>query len=259
MVTSRVLLLFRVVTHKLIIMKITHRFQLIVICCAVFLSTVRKAAAQDTIVNKYGLWVLHTVTELNYTTLYAAGKKMVNLKQNIPRVLLDLRYAGTNNFMHEKLYPAISTTWLRKQAADSLFKIQQQLNKQGLGIKIFDAYRPYSVTEKMWEPVKDDRYAADPKKGSGHNRGIAVDLTLIDLQTGKELDMGTGFDNFTDSAHHAYTNLPVTVLQNRLLLKKVMEQFGFKALDTEWWHYSLPNSSNFELLDIDFKALQKNK
>jgi len=248
------------VTHKLLnVNKIIHRFQIIVICCTVFLLNTVKLAAQDTIVNKYGLWVLHSLSELNKTVQYDPAKKMIDIKKNIPGIILDLRYAGNNNFMHERLYPPVTTTWLRKQAADSLLKIQRQLKKAGLGIKIFDAYRPYSVTEKLWEPVKDDRYAADPKKGSGHNRGIAIDLTLVDLKTGKELDMGTGFDNFSDSAHHAYTNLPATVLQNRQLLKTTMEQFGFKALDTEWWHYSLPNAAHFELLDIDFTQLKKNK
>jgi D-alanyl-D-alanine dipeptidase len=124
--------------------------------------------------------------------------------------------------------------------------------QSGLGLKIFDAYRPYSVTEKMWEPVQDDRYAADPKKGSGHNRGVAVDLTIINLKNNEALDMGTGFDNFSDTAHHAFTNLPEDVLQNRLLLKNIMEQHGFKALDTEWWHYSLPNAKEFELMNISF-------
>lgn len=109
----------------------------------------------------------------------------------------------------------------------------------------------------MWELVKDDRYAADPKKGSGHNRGIAVDLTIIDLKTKEELAMGTGFDNFTDSAHHDFSALPVDVLQNRLLLKNTMEKYGFKALETEWWHYALPNSSEYELLDLSFDDLKK--
>ncbi len=182
---------------------------------------------------------------------------MVDLKTAIPSLVLDLRYAGINNFMKERLYPPITTTWLRKTAADSLIKVQKQLSAMGLGLKIFDAYRPYSVTEKMWEPVQDDRYAADPKKGSGHNRGIAVDLTIINLKNGRELNMGTGFDNFTDSAHHAFTNLPEEILQNRLLLKKIMETHGFKALDTEWWHYFLPDAANYELMDISFKELEK--
>ncbi|HMW27534.1 MAG TPA: M15 family metallopeptidase, partial [Ferruginibacter sp.] len=151
------------------------------------------------------------------------------------------------------------TTYLRKAAADSLLAVQKELNKNGWGLKIFDAYRPYSVTERMWEPVQDDRYAADPRKGSGHNRGIAVDLTIIDLSTKKEFDMGTGFDNFSDTAHHAFTQLPSAVLQNRQLLKKIMEDHGFKALDTEWWHYYLPNSRQYELLDIPFARLKKMK
>ena len=126
-----------------------------------------------------------------------------------------------------------------------------------LGLKIFDGYRPYSVTEKMWEPIKDDRYVADPKKGSGHNRGIAVDLTVINLKTKEELPMGTGFDNFSDTAHQTFKALPEQILQNRNLLKDAMEKYGFKSLETEWWHYSLPNAKYFEILDLGFKKLRK--
>ena len=238
--------------------KITHRFQLRLICSIVFLLTLHSIAAQDVLLNKYGLFIIGSVTQLQKTIIKNPAKQMVDIK-NIPVLVLDLRYATTNNFMKEKLYPAITTTYLRKPAADSLLKIQMQLKEMGLGLKIFDAYRPYSVTEKMWEPVQDDRYAADPKKGSGHNRGISVDLTLVNLTTADELDMGTGFDNFSDTAHHTFTSLPEDVLQNRLLLKKIMEQHGFKALDTEWWHYSLSNANDFELLNIDFKKLQPKK
>ena len=244
--------------------KIIHRFQLKQIYCIVFLLTSLGVAGQpvpklqeDTALNKYGLRVIHSLAELQKTTVKNPDNEMMDLKKYIPALVLELRYATTYNFMRQKLYPSLNTTWLRKPATDSLVKIQQQLKEMGLGLKIFDAYRPYSVTEKMWEPVKDDRYAADPKKGSGHNRGIAVDLTLINLKTKDELPMGTEFDNFSDSAHHAFTNLPEEVLQNRLFLKKIMEQHGFKALDTEWWHYSLTNAGGFELLDISFKDLEK--
>ena len=127
----------------------------------------------------------------------------------------------------------------------------------GIGLKIFDAYRPYSVTEKMWEPIKDERYVADPKKGSGHNRGIAVDLTLINLKTKVELPMGTGYDNFSDTAHSTFMALPVEILQNRNLLKNIMEKNGFKVLETEWWHYSFTDAKDFELMDISFKKLKK--
>lgn len=127
----------------------------------------------------------------------------------------------------------------------------------GLGLKIFDAYRPYAVTEKFWELVHDERYVANPANGSGHNRGTSLDLTIIYLENGQELNMGTGFDNFTDTAHHSFTNLPESILQNRMLLKSLMEQNGFKALETEWWHYSLPNSKQYELLNLSFKKLSR--
>jgi zinc D-Ala-D-Ala dipeptidase len=185
-------------------------------------------------------------------------KRMVELRSLIPQIIYDLRYAGTNNFMQRMMYPPNTTeTFLRLPAAIALSRVQKELNEKGLGLKIFDAYRPYSVTVKFWELVKDERYVANPAKGSGHNRGIAVDLTIIDLKDGEELNMGTGFDNFTDTAHHSFTHLPEKVLQNRLLLKSIMEKNGFKALETEWWHYYLVNGDRFELLDIDFKKLKK--
>lgn len=186
------------------------------------------------------------------------NKKMVELKSIMPGIVYDLRYAGTNNFMKRLMYPAGTMhTFLRLPAANALKKVQEYLNISGLGLKIYDAYRPYSVTVKFWELVKDERYVAHPKNGSGHNRGAAVDLTIISLKTGKELEMGTGFDNFSDTAHHAFSKLPAEVSQNRQLLKTVMEKNGFKAYNDEWWHYSWPEAAKFELLDIDFKKLAK--
>ncbi|MDP9230055.1 MAG: M15 family metallopeptidase [Bacteroidota bacterium] len=186
-------------------------------------------------------------------------KRMVNLVKIIPGIMLDLRYGTTNNFTRQKLYNQTKNTFLRKPVAEALLKVQQVLNIKGYGLKIFDAYRPYSVTVKMWEPIKDERYVANPAKGSGHNRGIAVDLTIINLKDASELNMGTGFDNFTDSAHLDFKKLSSTVLQNRKLLKETMEKNGFAALETEWWHYSFPGAVNYEVLNIDFKKLQKVK
>lgn len=187
-----------------------------------------------------------------------SSKNMVELKVLIPSIVYDLRYATTNNFMGRLMYPANTrNTFMRSPAALALQKIQAELSTKGLGLKIYDAYRPWSVTAKFWELVKDERYVANPSKGSGHNRGIAVDLTIIDLQSGKELDMGTGFDNFTDTAHHTFTKLSAEVLQNRSLLKSIMEKYGFKAFESEWWHYFLAEGSRFEILDIDFKKLKK--
>jgi D-alanyl-D-alanine dipeptidase len=239
-------------------MTVKIRFQLQFILFAVIsFSTSTSVLSQDTILNKYGLWVIKDVKTLGATTRLDSNKRMVDIKTYIPGVLVDLRYATANNFMHARLYPEIKTTYLRLAAVKALQLVQNELNKMGLALKIFDAYRPYSVTEKMWEPIKDDRYVADPSKGSGHNRGAAVDLTIVDLKTGNELNMGTGFDNFSDTAHQVFTSLPNEILQNRTLLKNTMEKNGFRSLDTEWWHYSLPNIKDFELLDIPFKKLKK--
>lgn len=201
------------------------------------------------------------ITVVKKTEIYSQqiihdpANQMLELKQLIPGIVYDLRYSGKNNFTRTKLYPSGELTFMRLQPAKALQRVQQELNKKGLGLKIFDAYRPYSITKQMWDLIKDERYVANPANGSGHNRGLSIDLTLIDLKTGKELDMGTDFDNFTDTAHHTFNNLPGRVLVNRILLKKSMEKYGFRSLTTEWWHYSWPNDRDYQVLDIDFASL----
>ncbi len=182
--------------------------------------------------------------------------RMIEIHQLSPTVVYELRYATTHNFTSRQLYKTGTNTYLRLPAAHAISRVQQALEAKGYGLKIFDAYRPYRVTKKMWDLIHDERYVADPSKGSGHNRGLAVDVTIIDLQTGKELNMGTGFDNFTDSAHQDFKNLPPDVLQNRELLKQTMKLYGFTPLETEWWHYSWPNDKNYDVLDLSFKQLQ---
>lgn len=239
--------------------KILNRFKSVAIFSIVFISFFLSAKAQDTLLNKYGLWVINNQGTYKSSIKNDPGKKMGDIKKYIPSAVLHLAYAGKNNFMHYALYPAIKTTYLRMDAIDALKKVQAELLKKGYSIKIWDAYRPYSVTEKMWEPIKDSRYAADPKFGSGHNRGIAIDLTLMNVKTKQELNMGTGFDNFSDTAHSDFKNLSAIVLANRELLKTTMGKYGFKVLDTEWWHFYLPDTKKYELLDLDFETLRKLK
>ncbi len=130
--------------------------------------------------------------------------------------------------MHKKLYKGnIRTTYFRKPAYRALDSVNSVLANRGLVLVIFDAYRPYSVTEDLWNNVKDERYAANPAKGSGHNRGIAVDLTLADLKTHELLPMPTGFDNFSDSAHQDFKGLDAEGIANRELLRQAMEKYGF--------------------------------
>lgn len=183
---------------------------------------------------------------------------MVSLKSLIPLLQFDLKYSTKTNFTGVKLYPSLNTTYLRKDAARALSQVASFLQQQGIGLKIFDAYRPYSATKLMWDIIHDERYVANPANGSGHNRGIAIDLTLINIETGKALDMGTAFDNFTDSAHHSFTKqLPLQLSANRDLLKTTMEKFGFKSLATEWWHYSFISAEVYDVLDIDFKIFRR--
>jgi zinc D-Ala-D-Ala dipeptidase len=200
------------------------------------------------VVSKRKIYVQEVINDSN--------QKMTEIKSRIPSILYDLRYATINNFTGKKLYKHANMTFLRLPVVQSLEKVQSELNSSGYGLKIFDAYRPYSVTKRMWNLIHDERYVANPAKGSGHNRGLAVDLTVIELKTGKEMDMGTGFDNFTDSAHHDFKALAANVLANRAMLKTLMAKNGFKALDTEWWHYSWPNDRNYEVLDLEFKKLK---
>ncbi len=221
-----------------------------------FFIHVAPTMAQHTVTSQYGVPIIKDIDSYLETVKQDSCKGMTELRSIIPGIVYDLRYAGTNNFMHRRMYPKnTKLTFLRAPAATALQKVQQELNAQGYGLKIFDAYRPYSVTVRFWELVKDERYVANPSKGSGHNRGLAVDLTIINLSTGKELEMGTGFDNFTDSAHHNFTQLPQSVLNNRKFLKDTMEKYGFSLFDTEWWHYYWPNDRNYEVLDLEAKRI----
>jgi len=159
----------------------------------------------------------------------------------LPDAVLDLRYATDNNFVDTVMYDC-GRCFLRPEVALAIRDIQSELASQGLGLKFFDCYRPRPIQYKLWEKVPDPRYVADPNKGSMHNRGAAVDLTIVDAE-GKELEMGTDFDFFGPRAYHNYTELPDTVLANRRLLKSTMEKHQFRPTSTEWWHYSyIPKS-----------------
>lgn len=180
---------------------------------------------------------------------------LVEVKKVIPNVVLDIRYATTNNFTGQKLYDS-DRTFLRRAVAEKLRAAQKEFNRMGLGIKIYDAYRPLSVQRKMWAIYPHEGYVANPAKGSRHNRGAAVDLTLVDLATEKELPMPSGYDEFSERAHRNYSGATAEELRNRELLERVMEKHGFKGLFTEWWHFDDVNSKRYELLDIDSSQIK---
>ncbi len=202
--------------------------------------------------------VCRNLSELRRAAQKDESQRMVELRSHIPSLLFELRYAGPNNFIHQNLYPARTRhTYLRQQPAEALKKVQEELQQKGFGLKIWDAYRPYHVTVAFWKLIGDERYVANPAKGSGHNRGIAVDLTVVQAGNGLELDMGTEFDHFSDTAHHSFRSLPSKVLENRTLLRSTMEKHGFKYYEEEWWHYSWPEPTRYELLDISFNRLKR--
>lgn len=175
---------------------------------------------------------------------------LVDVEKVIPGVMLDIRYATTNNFTGQKLYP-FSKCFLRRAPAERLRAAQAEFATLGYGLKIFDGYRPLSVQRKMWEVYPHAGYVADPKKGSRHNRGAAVDVTLIRLSDGTELPMPTPYDDFTPKAHRDCTDLPAEVIKHRDLLAQVLTKHGFIGLPTEWWHFDDQDWRQYPLLDID--------
>lgn len=169
------------------------------------------------------------------------------------RIRLDIRYATTNNFTGRQVYPCAKAD-LRKSTALKLAKAQELLEKHGLGLKVYDAYRPLSVQKIFWTIMPDERYVADPAKGSRHNRATAVDVTLVELDTAREKRMPSGYDDFSERAGYAYTNLPSEIVSNRALLRGTMTACGFVPLETEWWHFDDSGWTNYPILDIPYES-----
>jgi zinc D-Ala-D-Ala dipeptidase len=187
-----------------------------------------------------------------YETLYDTA--MIELKKYDKDFILDIRYATTDNFTKQVLYDC-GRSFLRKKVAKDLLNAHKEFKKLGYKIKIFDGYRPHSVQFKMWDLTPDKRYVGNPHKGSMHNRGCAVDLTLVD-SNGKELDMGTPYDFFGEEAHITYQKLSKQVLDNRKLLRQVLEKNGYRALETEWWHFSY-NRNVYSILNTPIPCDEK--
>jgi zinc D-Ala-D-Ala dipeptidase len=179
---------------------------------------------------------------------------LVDVHRRNPRIVLEIRYAGPDNFTHKPLYDR-AECWLNAVAAARLDAVEQELEPQGLRLKVWDCYRPLSVQKKFWALVPDERYVANPAKGSRHNRGAAVDLTLV-RAGGSELPMPTPHDDFTARAHRDFMDLPPDVLANRALLEKVMVKHGFVPFPTEWWHFDSEGWESFPVMDVDFSALR---
>lgn len=166
----------------------------------------------------------------------------VNVKDVSDAFVYDMKYASKDNFMKQVVYEC-DKCYLRLKTVKALIEANNDFLKLGYRIKLFDCYRPLDIQKKMWEIVPNPIYVADPSKGSIHNRGGAVDITLID-KDGKELDMGTSFDFFGEEASHNYQNLSEEIRKNRVYLKQIMTLHNFKSFDSEWWHYNLTTGLN---------------
>ena len=204
--------------------------------------------------NKSNLLIINEIHAYQSSVKSDKNKELVEIKKWIPNIKLDIRYATKNNFAKKAVYKQASA-FARLPVVEALRNVQNELNKSGIGLKIFDGYRPYSVTVTFYEIASDKSFVANPKDGSRHNRGCAIDLTLINLKTGKELEMPTPYDSFAPEAAADFNNLSKQVIRNRELLIRTMEKNGFKVLSNEWWHFDFNGWKNFELMDIPFEKL----
>lgn len=162
--------------------------------------------------------------------------------------VLDIRYATENNFTGQVMYEC-GKCYLREPVARLLVEAHQEFKAMGYRIKLFDCYRPRPIQYKLWEAVPDPRYVARPTKGSVHNRGGAVDLTLVD-ESGNEVEMGTEYDFFGERAHQDNMDLPENVLKNRGLLKETLKKYQFAPIRTEWWHFDYYKNKLYPLSEL---------
>jgi len=184
-------------------------------------------------------------------------KRLLELVTLDPMIKLDMRYATTNNFTGQILYDA-ARAFLVAPAAKALVRASKAAQADGYGLTVYDAYRPWRITKKLWDatPVGPKKeYVANPKRGSKHNRGCAVDLTLHLLRDGQLVEMPTEFDDFSEKAHRDYMGASTTAMSNRARLARYLEAEGFIGLSNEWWHFDFTGWEQFPVMDIPFSKI----
>ncbi len=183
---------------------------------------------------------------------------LVELVDHDPRYILDVRYATTNNFAGEQVYPE-PRAFLQRPAAEALKRAHERVRAQGYGVIVYDAYRPWSVTKKFWDITPQDKkeFVADPASGSRHNRGCAVDISLYDLKTSKPVEMPTEYDEFTERAYPSYAGGSEESRKHREILRAAMEAEGFKVYPAEWWHFDFQGWERYPIMNLSFEELEK--
>ncbi len=209
-------------------------------------------SSANTFFNANPTSIPHTTTPIKHkkhlqNKIARAG--LVNVKTINPNILVDLRYAGSNNFTGKKIYRT-NVCYLKKTTALKLAAVQKELEKKGLGLKIWDGYRSPATQKNFWRLVPDPRYVAPPAQGSRHTRGCSVDVTLV-TSAGNELPMPTDFDDFSEKAHQNFMQLPAATINNRELLTQVMKKNGFIPATYEWWHFDDSDWKSYPLLNVN--------
>jgi D-alanyl-D-alanine dipeptidase len=186
----------------------------------------------------------------------AMAKDLVELVRLDSTIHLDIRYATPHNFMGRPMYSR-AQAFLQRPAAEALVRVARSLRSKGYGLLVFDGYRPWAVTKKFWDetPPAKRSFVADPKKGSKHNRGCAVDLSLYDLRTGREVSMPSGYDDFSAKASSSYKGGTDEQRRLRAVLRAAMEAEGFRVEPGEWWHFDHRLWRAYPILDIPFEQL----
>jgi D-alanyl-D-alanine dipeptidase len=213
-------------------------------------------------VQQFHVQPLHPIAELRTQALRDSPPleqgsfrkpELVELIKLDPSLKFDIHYASTNNFLGVPLYEQ-ARAFMERPAAEAVVRANLKLHAQGLGLMIFDAYRPWYVTKIFWDatPKEDHDYVADPSQGSRHNRGCAVDLTIYDLNTGQPLAMPSSYDEFSVRAHPDYVGGSAEETAHRELLRRTMEAEGFTVYPTEWWHFDYKDWKQYPIVNVRF-------
>ncbi len=184
-------------------------------------------------------------------------RSLVDITKVEPSIKLDIRYATSNNFMGTPLYSS-ARSFMQRPVAEALKQIHQALKPQGYGIMVHDSYRPWYVTKMFWDatPGPSKIFVANPAKGSRHNRGSAIDLTLYDLATGKAVPMVGGYDEFSQRSYPDYPGGTSLQRWHRELLRHAMEKEGFTVNINEWWHFDHKDWSSYPILNVPFEEIE---